>query len=64
MNDDVDGKNNENSFREMEEYNILLHEKAEAFKNLAKALNDNYERHLTKTRQADEDTRKSKPETK
>jgi len=63
MNDD-DGKNNENSFREMEEYNILLHEKAEAFKNLAKALNDNYERHLTRTRHADEDTRENKPETK
>ena len=63
MNDD-DGKNNENTFREMEEYNLLLHEKAEAFKKLAKVLNDNYERHLTKIRHADEDTRKNKPETK
>ena len=60
MNDDDDDKVNENFSREMEEYNLLLHEKAEAFKNLAKALNDNYERHLTRTRHADEDTRENK----
>ena len=56
MNDDDDDKVNENYSHEMEEYNLLLHEKAEAFKKLAEALNNNYHRHLTETSPKDECT--------
>ena len=42
--------------REMEDYNLLLHEKAEAFKKLAEALNNNYHRHLNETSPKDECT--------
>ena len=64
MNDDDDDKVNENFSREMEEYNLLLHEKAEAFNKLAKALNDNCERHLTETRYESEGTRINKRKSK
>ena len=50
--------------REMEDYNLLLHEKAEAFNKLAKALNDNCESHLTETRNESEGTRINKRKSK
>ncbi len=50
MNDDDHDKVNEDFSREMEDYNLLLHEKAEAFKKLAEALNNNYHSYLAKTR--------------
>ena len=64
MSDDDNDKVNENFSREMEEYNLLLHEKAEAFKKLAEALNDKFQGRLTENRNTDENTRKNKPETK
>ena len=45
-----------NYFQEMEEYNQMLKERAEAFKKLAKALNKEYVSHLTETRQDNTDT--------
>jgi uncharacterized protein YjgD (DUF1641 family) len=62
MNDN--DKVNENISREMEDYNQMLHEKAEAFNKLAKALNDNYHRHLTETSPKDEGARDNQVKSK
>ena len=64
MSDDDNDKVNENFSRVMDEYNLLHHEKAEAFKKLAEALNDKFQGRLTENRNTDENTRKNKPETK
>ena len=55
---------NEEYSKEMEEYNLLLHEKSEAFKKLAKALYNKSQHRLNPSPNDDEDTNKNKAEPK
>ncbi|MEI6695393.1 MAG: hypothetical protein WCO13_04930 [Bacteroidota bacterium] len=60
MNDNA----NEDYSLEMEEHNLLLHDKSEAFKKLAKALYDKSQHRLNPHPNDDGETNKNKAETK
>ncbi len=62
MNDN--DKENENFSRKMDELNLILKEKSEAFNKLAKALKEKSQRHSTATVKTDKESMENKPENK